>query len=561
VTAPHDPKGNQDSQGNWLMRQWQRLRGGPWRDVVIGQVGEGASNVVIGKNNIQINVGGRNITLPVWLITLALFVIIGFLAYQPLIEPWLFPSQMNATFNIAVAELGTLDRSGRVHSLPFGATLSKAIYDKLINEYQQNYPELTGRNDGVLIWEDSLGRAAKNVRFGVIRGATPEARAEQAARLARRINANLVIYGYLSPDRAGTEELTLEFYVAGSETVRGEPDAISGRHVLGRGVQVPVDAATEAMSAALWLSDGPLAVRSQLIFWLTVGLTYETLNKPDVALNIFEQARDRLNLGTGDGAAVLDYFIGREAFWLRDYDKAIAALERSQQLDPTYANAGITLANVYYDRAQLYYVANPPPAELSQCITEAHLAAAAPTEAAAIADIDAAIAELERTLATIDAAPWPPIAAVGRLSLGNIYRLKGQSYLLAQPRDLAQAEAWFDKALPEFQAALQAFTKEEQKRYMAWTHLGIATVHLLRAYVPIQQIAADEAAATADPKKQASIRLFEEAASEARQCIDLSAGVGDLAFRQKVLDCGCVYYEQRATALAAQVQGTMEAQK
>jgi hypothetical protein len=37
--------------------------------------------------------------------------------------------------------------------------------------------------------------------------------------------------------------------------------------------------------------------------------------------------------------------------------------------------------------------------------------------------------------------------------------------------------------------------------------------------------------------------------------------VGDLAFRQKVLDCGCVYYEQRATALAAQVQGTMEEQK
>ena len=27
--------------------------------------------------------------------------------------------------------------------------------------------------------------------------------------------------------------------------------------------------------------------------------------------------------------------------------------------------------------------------------------------------------------------------------------------------------------------------------------------------------------------------------AEARQCIDLSAGVGDLAFRQKVLDCGC----------------------
>ena len=57
-----------------------------------------------------------------------------------------------------------------------------------------------------------------------------------------------------------------------------------------------------------------------------------------------------LKLDPTDGAALLEYFIGREAFWLRRYDTAIAALERSQSLDPTYANAGITLANVYYDR-------------------------------------------------------------------------------------------------------------------------------------------------------------------------------------------------------------------
>ena len=171
---------DQNEQQNWLLRQWSRLRGARWRDVVIGQVGEGATNVIIGKNNIQINVGGRNMTLPIWLTTLALLVIIGFLAYQPLIEPWLFPTQMNATYNIAVAEFGALDKDGRVHRLPFGATLSKAVYDKLMAEYQENYPELMGKKDGVLIWEDSLGRAVKNVRFGVIDGATPAARAQQA---------------------------------------------------------------------------------------------------------------------------------------------------------------------------------------------------------------------------------------------------------------------------------------------------------------------------------------------------------------------------------------------
>ena len=200
-------------------------RGARWRDVIIGQVGEGATNVVIGKNNIQINVGGRNLALPIWLITLALVAIIGFLAYQPLIEPWLFPSQMNAAFNIAVAEFGAINQHGGVHGLPFGATLSKAVYDKLMAEYQGHYPELMGKKDGVLIWEDSLGHAAKNVRFGVITGATPAARARQAEWLAERINANLVIYGYLEPNSTGADELTLEFYVAGETVPRG-----AGRH-------------------------------------------------------------------------------------------------------------------------------------------------------------------------------------------------------------------------------------------------------------------------------------------------------------------------------------------
>jgi tetratricopeptide (TPR) repeat protein len=560
VAEQMDQNGDQDQKQNWPLRQWSRLRGARWRDVIIGQVGEGATNVVIGKNNIQINVGGRNLALPIWLITLALVAIIGFLAYKPLIEPWLHPSQMNAAFNIAVAEFGAIDQHGGVHGLPFGATLSKAVYDKLMAEYQGHYPELMGKKDGVLIWEDSLGRAAKNVHFGVITGATPAARARQAERLAKRINANLVIYGYLEPNSTGADELTLEFYVAG-ETVRGEPDAISGRHLLGQGVLVPIDAKKEAMSAALWLSDGPLAARSQLIFWLTLGLTYETLNQPEKALALFENAKEVLKLDPKDGAALLEYFIGREAFWLRRYDTAIAALERSQSLDPTYANAGITLANVYYDRAQLFYLPKPPPPALAECVSEEQLANAAPTAADATGDIELAISKLGEALQMADRPPKQPIAAVGHLSLGNAYRLKGQSYLLAQPRDLEAAEAGFNSALPEFQTALQSFTENHQERYMAWTHLGIAATHLLQAFVPLQQITPGEDPATANPKKQASVRLFQLAAAEAQQCIKLSKDVGDLAYRQKVLDCGCVYYAQHAGELAAQVQKTIKEEK
>jgi hypothetical protein len=37
--------------------------------------------------------------------------------------------------------------------------------------------------------------------------------------------------------------------------------------------------------------------------------------------------------------------------------------------------------------------------------------------------------------------------------------------------------------------------------------------------------------------------------------------VGDLAYKQKVLDCGCIYYEQHAGELAAQVQKTIKEEK
>ena len=246
---------------------------------------------------------------------------------------------------------------------------------------------------------------------------------------------------------------------------------------------------------------------------------------------------------------------------MRRYDTAIAALERSQSLDPTYANAGITLANVYYDRAQLFYIPKPPPPALAECVSEEQIANAAPTAADATGDIDLAISKLDEALQMADRPPKQPIAAVGHLSLGNAYRLKGQSYLLAQPRDLEAAEAGFNAALPEFQTALQAFSENHQERYMAWTHLGIAATHLLQAFVPLQQIAPGEDPATANPKKQASVRLFQLAADEAQQCIKLSKDVGDLAYRQKVLDCGCIYYEQRAGELAAQVQKTIKEEK
>src|SRR3954468_15801177 len=70
-------------------------------DVVIGEVGARARNVIIGKNNLQINVAGRLLTLPIWLILIALVTVAALLSV-PFVEPLLFPSQMTAGTNIAI---------------------------------------------------------------------------------------------------------------------------------------------------------------------------------------------------------------------------------------------------------------------------------------------------------------------------------------------------------------------------------------------------------------------------------------------------------------------------
>ena len=68
--TPHE----QDDQ-NWLRRQIRKLRDLRRRNVVIAQVGQGARNVVIGTRNVQINIGDRNLTLPVLAVPLLLLAV------------------------------------------------------------------------------------------------------------------------------------------------------------------------------------------------------------------------------------------------------------------------------------------------------------------------------------------------------------------------------------------------------------------------------------------------------------------------------------------------------
>ncbi len=364
--APQQP--NEPNNQSWLRRQWANLRDGRWRDVIIADVGEGSENVAVGKNIFQINVGGRNITPYLLVIMLAALVLVVIFVY-PSIEPLWNPTKMGGDTNIAVADFGLMNENGAIKRSDFGGTLSESVFNQLLDEYQ--LVEAEGGLDGnVAIWHDSQTHEKKNVRFGVIRGDTPEARSSSAAKLAKRINADMIIYGHLT-DQENPEGLVLEFYYA-SPTISSEPDAIVGNHRLGRAVPARLSLFNVDPTVAKAEARQPLADRTSAIFYLTLGLTQGLANNHEEALATFQRAESDLDgWKDDDGKAVLYYFMGRSALFARRHDVAIDALEKALALNPTYVNALITLGAVYIDKAQLFFVRDRElPSEIAQCIPE-----------------------------------------------------------------------------------------------------------------------------------------------------------------------------------------------
>lgn len=551
---PHDRQPDQP-QRPWLQRQWDKLRALRWRDVIITQVGEGAENVAVGKYIFQVNIGGRNLAIPVVWIAVALAVIVGVLTY-PFVEPIFFPDQMTGGFKIAVAEFGELEPQGDIRASSFGGVLSRAIYDQLVGEYQEHYPELLGSSTGsVQVWHDSLGRSVKNVRFGVIRGKTTEERAANARALAMRINADLVIYGYVTA--GAPEDITLEFYYS-SPTLRGEPDAISGRHLLGTPIQLPLSYQEEPMLAIQWLNR-PLGFRTRALFWLTVGLTYDALDQRTQALAVLQEAdRQMQDWDEHDGKEILYYFIGREALGVREYDTAVTAFSKAFELNDTYANALQGLGAVYYDRAQLFFLPAELPPEVAQCAPLADRAKAPPTRTAALADIERAIDYLLRAIRVAPQAPWPPVGQVAEYTLGLAYRLKGQAYL--QVDDYERAAPLLTEARQQFEAVLPPFTEAERVQYIGWTYFGLAATEQMQAILKFNQAGALADPAQAQQARQASIPLLQAAVDDYQRCLDVGQTVNSLLFQKYVISCGCSYYHKQAEALKTQAEKLIKEQ-
>lgn len=492
---------------SWLQRQWDRVRGRSSRDVIIGQVGAGATNVVIGKNNIQVNIAGHNLTLPIYAIALVLVMILGFLLY-PLLEPTWWPSQMTGTYRIAVANFGEVGTNGQVQATERGKVISKWFFDNLAGEYASTPLDVAQDvAKTIQVWHDLDPATEKNVTFGVIRGRNAAERQAAAATLATRINAHMVIYGNLVTDAQGYPQLDLAFYLA--PAVNDETAAIVGPHRLSKPLALPAAFTVDNPDANSAVS-ALLRVRTEAFFWLTVALTLDIQGRSAEALAVLRHAKAELtDWVEEDGKEILYFFIGREALFLDDLTEAEANFRQALALNPTYARAQIGLGSTHLKRARTIAPAgrlNPPSALLQA--------------------VDDHIHGLELAAQEND----PLIIALANLALAKSYRLMGETYYhLGQDGEAQRFFALTRQKVAPLLAPLQA---AGQIRLLAQAYEVQGAAYLQEA----------DLLRRSDPEQART--LLQGAAEAYASCIAQGRQIVDKVLTEEVIGEGCRRYAE-----------------
>ncbi len=485
-------------RGGWLARLFGRDRGQTSDARLI--IGGNARNVIVGSRNVQVNVGNRNVTVPIFVIAGALVLLLALLVY-PLVEPLWNPGQMQGQFNIAIAQFGESDASGHVRETDDSRTLSTWLYDQLNAVYAET-PDVP-LADSVEIWHDTRTDTAQNIPLHAIRGDTPAAREENARKLAERIGAHMVIYGYLVEDEENSG-LDLEFYLA--PKVNDETAAIVGPHRLGSPVSVPLPFDADDPITNVVVTER-LRTRTEALFWLTVGLTQEVLGRTEDALSTFRRAEAALADWTPDeGRELLYFFIGREELFLGNDEAAEAAFREAIALNPDYARAYNGLGSAHFLRSQ-----RVPPAD----------------RLAEPSDLATAITNYEEALALARAQANAQIEHLALLSLGTAYRLEGESYYLRS--EFQPALTAFARAEDYLTQAVAYFDDGANYRLTAQGYQSLGLVHFQRADVLRRQ-------------EDAAGRLLElEAARTAfAACVaQAEAGSFDDLLRIRIVDESC----------------------
>ena len=235
------------------------------------------------------------------------------------------PRRMTGDFNIAVAEFSPKGDSGEIAPI-----VSQRIFSFLDGQY------LLSSFQDVQVEHDKIG---------IISGA------EEAAALARKINAHLVIYGDVTVI-SDQVLITPQFYVV--ELHQTDVGEVNGEHKLAAPISLPVKDLIEPSSEVLKVMEQNTAI----LIEFTKALVYLAAGKPgDLTL-----AKESINKAITE-AESYDDFIGKEVIYLfasdiarrqGNLDDAQKQLDEALDLNKNYGRGYIAQANIFYDQENLF---------------------------------------------------------------------------------------------------------------------------------------------------------------------------------------------------------------
>jgi tetratricopeptide (TPR) repeat protein len=375
------------------------------------------------------------------------------------------PGTMDGIFNIAIAEFAEIGGDGKVaDTSTAGHLLSQWTSEQLQAEFDQNAPELK-----TLLWRDSAElQSKKNVRLGVVAD-DPSAGVEAPATLARRVKADVVVYGVITPRPNGFAELQIKLYVA--QPLDRDFGAMTGRYALG----IPL----------LFKRDDPgaevqetLKRQARGMGQVMLAVAYSRSNQSPETIDALEKAQE--SLGDSD---VIAYLLGQEHLFFaqqeladreQNIELARQAFVKSISLNPTYARANIGLGSVFFTQAQDTLAATYSD-QFSNSKEDAYRTV--------LDQIEPAIQNYQRAVEQSGSgAPDDDfLATTARIGLGTSYRIKGEA--LYRLGDSAGAQQWIAEAVNTLEMATQSLAGVQDYRVRAQAYQGLGTAYEWQAFL------------------------------------------------------------------------------
>lgn len=284
---------------------------------------------------------------------------------------------MTGEFRIAIA---SFDEHGKDLKDKIGYTIADGINLRLVDDLG----EITV-GPKVEIWGPD--------RIGTISGGTAQERTENAEKLAKDIQAYMIIYGVVEETSTGMIVVP-EFYLDSDGFYEGSE--IIGQYQLGASFSLPRG------NNPAWSHDFnvEMTTRSDIISSMATGLSYLAIHDYDKALDVFQNIDNEIKWPTDgqdqeQGKEVLYALIGFASGKAGEYDINKVALEQAIALNPDYARPYIGIANLNYILALQPFDASKDPNDVDQllldnCFSYLDLAAQAP-EKPPLAEVDTKI--------------------------------------------------------------------------------------------------------------------------------------------------------------------------